>query len=754
MLTVDTATVTGTVGLDKTVKVIAKDERGKNATQSGGLESASDGTAKVKVGVWKDVKKDKSALQLFYTNEECSQKVNSLTTDNTVVYFREKPAYQMDIVPYVTGVKTSLSSLNNNNPSVYNRTALGHYSINSTESVYIYGFNLYDGELYDKYNTHLKLIENTEPILYDEYYRINGSKCYKIDVKDLKSGEITIKVNNIPTLNNINKQNAKGNYTEDDYENCYNCMPNGINNNLLEDDVFFDIWEFDSEAAKPLSGQIRQPIMKISPATGMIQFAFANGPLYFSMGGGNYLSDTTSHDYWSASYDMFTSIGFAIDDFGYTYGCAAGGDINANSADLFVLYSSRFGNPGVNRKQDGSMDNLSGLGLEQIAQDGTKSNSGGYVYLKERIKSPSIVSAINNNATNLYMAYFDGINNEIRFKSGSISEKGNTVSFGLFKDDYIEKESNGNIKPKDYNYNINNVNIIKENIASEFISLGVIPSTLANNDSKDVVVIIWYDGNKLNYAYNETPMVTNNSEGNIDKNTIGSWKSSIIPCDSGVGQYCKIVVDKKGGIHIAAYDQMNGDLKYIYRSNYKDGSWIVSTVDSYGIIGSEISLDVAINNEKPIPYISYYADSAVRPKIAYLVPTESNSEYDGAKNDFFTKKWEISYLPTLSTVPKDHINIGLWKNASGEIVESIINGSSGNNCFNNWQNKYGTYPNHSLVTKAGVDQTRDKNNITLPTNTYNGACYGYKFANGSRNPMIAYQVGSGITSTIETAQMK
>ena len=759
-LTVDTQKVdTAQVArLDQKVTVIAKDERGKDETIEGGLESASSGNEGQSKMLWKDVKTSAGAATMFYTDEACSAKADTSTSDDTPVYLKEKWDYQMDIVPYITGVKTSLSDLDANNPSIYNRTALGHYAVNSTETVDIYGFNLAGGTLYDSASTSVSLgTANTNAS--ENAYGLSGAQYFSVSASTLKSGNIEIKVNEIPTLNNINKSEAKGTYLDSDtkYENHYNRTPNGLNNNLLEDDVIFDVWEFDSDAATPISGQVRQPIMKISPATGMIQFAFANGPLYFSMGGGNYLQDTTSHDFWSQSYDFFTSIGYTVDDLGYTYGVCAGGDINSGSADVFALHSSRFHNPECNRQQHGNMANPSGLGLEQIAQNGDKDGKGGYIFLKERIMSPSLGTTISGTSTNLYLAYIDNINSEIRFKSGtttainsndSLEKKDDkypldkTQEFGLFKDKY---KNNGNIAPG--KYNIGDVDVVQTINSAEYLSLGVVPSTVTKTN--DVVVLVWNEGTTLKYAYNESPLQSGTVDVNKVKKANFTWTTESLPLGSGVGKYCKVAVDKKGGIHVAAYDQMKGDLKYAYRSGYKSGKWQTCTVDSYGIIGSEISLDVAMSGSgddaKPIPYISYYADSAVKPKIAYLKDVSSIS--DGATRDYFTQKWEVSYLPTSSVVPKDHINVGLWKKgSSGEIVDSMIAGSAGDNSFSNWQNNYGTYKNHSLVTKS---QQWQKNN-----GNSDKAHWGYKFANGTKNPMVAYQVGSGVSSTIETAQMK
>ena len=71
-------------------------------------------------------------------------------------------------------------------------------------------------------------------------------------------------------------------------------------------------------------------------------------------------------------------------------------------------------------------------------------------------------------------------------------------------------------------------------------------------------------------------------------------------------------------------------------------------VDSYGIVGTELNIDVALNsNKKPIPYISYY--TASKPKIARWADTvdlTADTLGAGAVEDVFTGNWEVSYIPT------------------------------------------------------------------------------------------------------------
>lgn len=835
MLTVDTATVTGTVGLDKTVKVIAKDERGD-------MESATDNTnaEAVKIGVWKDVKKDKSALQLFYTDEECSQKVNSLTTDDTVVYFREKPAYQMDIVPYVTGVKTSLSDLSRKTPSMYDRTALGHYpvrvvtknqsgtEVNEAETITFEGFNLGSSSAAVSASNLTNLTKKDGGYVYD------------------------LEVNGIPAINNLNNNNAKGSYTatinndssyDDKINYAYNRQPNNVNNNLLTDDIIFDVWEFNSAAAIPISGKIEQPVMKIRPTDGKIGFAFVNGPLYFSMGGSE-TSQNYSYQYWMGSYDFFTSVGFTYDEAGNSWGVAAGGDINDHQADKFLLMSSKWG---IGKKdKEGSYSGVNSKRLESIAMKGTKANTTGTtIYFdKQRIKSPSLASSVHGENTNLYLAYYDAMNDELRFKAGNpddlnlnkrknrvykikkadnggaggfsgvwvnrtseytinngdvvqiCNEEGTLLDNKIYKlEGYYDIKENDDVafrvvdgsgttqkpfpgfenennytqtgsdsektairtplenKPmyvkiysmeespepfddyeitkEPYPYRNATVSIIAGNGtdygAGEYVSIGVIPGSSADND---VVVAVWYDATrrKLLYSYTTTPL--DNTRGTTDRN---GWSQPVEVFSSkdceNAGEYCKIAVDKKGGVHIAAYDPINLDLCYAYSSSYNAGNADFKTcvVDSNGVVGSNLTLDVALVNKNPVPYIGYYATSCIKPKYAKLCVPITESDIDGSKNDEVTGKWEISVIPTSCVVEMqsnqhNDINIGIWKNKESGILEN---------------------------SKADTSETENT------SNGYNSVSYGNIYGNGTENPVLGYAVKNGsIGDTIETAQMK
>lgn len=658
------------------------------------------------------------------------------TVDNDASY--NKPVYKTDVVPYIVGIKTNLSSLKKNNSSVYDRTALGHYPVSSSETIYVYGFNINGGSLQDSSSnkTSLKKIDDaTTQKWYSSKSAPSGSVYETGSIAKFKSGKISVIVNDIngingiSSLNNENADDSCGNYGEKNsniigdysiYQNYYNRQPNNDSNNRLTDDVILDVWEFYSTAARPISGLITDPVMKISPTSGMIGFAFTNGPLYFSMPGTvswnvrNYNpAGEYSYFYWQGSYDFMSSVALAYDSTGHTYGASAGGDINSSDADRFSFMTDRWGVSGA--ATGGSYAGNNALRLEAIAQYGDSSGSGPDTlnFDKNRVKSPSYATARNSNSTNIYLAYYDDLNEEIRFRYGNLSDSSNKTNFGNFNDAYKSNAVSNQNNLNYGKYSTEYVQVIADadgkclGNAGEYVSIGVIPAGSTNGQlNSDTVVMVWYDSinNKLKYTYNTKP-----TAGTTGKNKT-NWNDAITLL-SEAGEYCQLAVDAAGGIHIAAYDGSNADLKYVYIDKYGNAANAKScTVDSYGILGQNITIDVAYNGTYYEPHIGYYALSSTKPKYARLTSAEIS---DGVKEDAYTGVWECSIVPTSSRAFQDRINVGVWKDSSGKIKESTKGTSS-------------------------ADQ-------------YWGKCYG----NGTSNTVLGYAIKkSSSEGYIETAQMR
>lgn len=208
-------------------------------------------------------------------------------------------SYTVDVVPYVTEIVTNLSSYSMDNPSVYARSSVGSYPVYEGEEIEIKGYNIGEGIA--------SVAMNGKTVT------LNSSNKLTVD-SNVSSGTVSVSVNNIPAVNNINKNNAVGSYSgsasDNDYANCYNRQPNGVNNNLLTDDLSLDVWNFKT-AASPIGSSANYVHMKVGPYlpsdstnSGRIGFSFKNAIGYFNMPGqksGNVGSITGKVDLYIAT---------------------------------------------------------------------------------------------------------------------------------------------------------------------------------------------------------------------------------------------------------------------------------------------------------------------------------------------------------------------------------------------------------------------------------------------------------------------
>ncbi|BDC96779.1 hypothetical protein [Treponema saccharophilum] len=741
-LSIDTEKLSTTVATDMSLTVLATDLSG-NVTSTDSTKISAP-----------------TKSPNYIPGQELSDSVTYTVTDGTTNY----PIYQMDVVPYVTKVYTTLAKNKTSNWSVYNRTALGHYPVQSvvsnisgitlktttSEDVTLYGFNLNSStatitsgsnSFVTTATGNLKLTVGT-----DSTY---GQKV-SFNVAKLSSGILNLKVGGISVLNNINNNNSKGaaSGTGTAYANCYNRQPNGDTNNILADDIVFDVWEFNDRAAEPINGLAAGINMEINQTTGMLNYAFANGGLYFSMGGNT--NKTTAYDatnsyssiYWAGDYDTFASpcVGFHVDELGYTYAVDSGGDTNTSgSVDKWVFYSSRWTQG--RRDTEGTLSGSNSLRLEEI---GLKTGTSGldYSLMKYRFLSSEFASTVNktNSTTNLYMVYYDALCNQIRFRAGTFSGTDRQPTGG-FQDEYTNGASSY--------YKTNNCQIIANGSAGATFKTSATESktvagisgrgagqyvdvAVVKNGTRDVVCVVWYDveANNMKFSYITDPISKWNSlKGN---ETAASWSTPQTIFSEG-GEYCHIVADKNNHLHVAAYAG-NGDVMYAYLDTYSSDAQ-TCTVDASGSVGEHLTLDVAVNSANhSIPYIGYYTGAIKKPKYAYLVdPTIEDSTAtftqvaDGAdSSELFTGDWEVAVVPTPSTMTtnrEDKVNVGVWK-SSGVLKDSKVGGEIKNSSSG------GTF------------------------NGYSSTNWSKTFGNGTANGVLGYQISTATGSCLETAQMR
>lgn len=652
--------------------------------------------------------------------------------------------YTVDVVPYVTNVKTMLSTVGGKEEaawSTYGRTSTGAYvagqswakntgitgeKSGSAETVTLYGFNLAGGtvESSNGGSATLSTVSDTD-------------NSFSFSVSGFKSGDYTVTVNGIPSINNKNSNDSKGSYTGSDAEQMYNRMPNGTTNNNLTDDFKMNIWDIRYDAATSQGGTLKEAVMRIAPGSDKIGFAFTNGASKFSMGG---KKDGNSYQIWQSNYADFNNVSFVYDKNGNSYGTATGLDTypdgNGDFAGRFTFMSSQWGicNTGA---MDDNYWGKNKLRMESIGIKGSKvqgSDQNTCIMDTYRFRSPTLATTMHGNSTSVYLAYYDTFQKQIRFRYGTFktdavgqsdNADNNNNGFDQFRDQVRANNSGGKsaFDAKNTTYSLiagkdadtlkdtGNVCIPSNSMASTCVAIDAIEGKTAEDD---VVVAAWCTGSGVKFAYKKNPY-TDNDADQSHTNTDGYW-STAVEVFSGACEDVSIKADASGAVHISAYNKADQSLVYRYINKDRTTMGDVVTVDSYQIVGSRTQIDVQKEGSYYVPYISYYNPATQKTKLAYLLAGENYSAQGVKDDDTFTGNWEVSVIPTSSDIQEDHTNIGLWKDSLGARRTSV--GGTVNN--------YGSIGDNEGQTSG----------------------------NGTNNPVVGYATVIGIRGFIETAQMR
>ncbi len=599
----DSQKIAGVVGLDKTITISAKDASGNDTV-----------------------------------NEDVTGK-DPVTNEEIVI---NKPTYRVDVVPYITKVSTKISKDKSTNA----RTALGKYVVTAGETgIIIDGFNFADTN-----NNTVTL--GTEEIAENVAGVDNTVTVQTEDASD--SGEVTLSVNGIETLNNRNNNNKD-----------YNKM-SMANNDSLDDDVAFDVWEFNDITNKP-SANIMDLELRVNPDNGMLGFAFVD-TYHF------YMPNASKSQAWYATGEgPYWESALAYSPNGRAYGLTANQNKWINGNTPIGSYVTVF--------TSGKTVNILGTGV-------------GHDVRVQRLLSPVMAAtAQSTSVDNIYLAYFDTIDNQLRYQYGTY----NASSFG----GQLTNHSGTTTAASTTKYSI-----IKElPNGTDYVSLDARKFT-----SGDLVVITWYDKSNgtLQMAYNNINPRTDSDD--IDEAIKNGWKYKEIDT-GGSGAHNMVKIDSKGGIHIAYHTTKGLALKYAYVTLPATAEGEITknivTVDSYAVTGTQVRLDIAKNGNNIVPYISYYEGGVA--KIAYQVQfgtTAREPALNGVEKNKFTKNWEVSVVPSLSVVKNDSVNVGVYKDP----------------------------------------KETDDTQIKIPT--FTGDKYG---GNDTMNPVVAYINGSG---NVEMAQKR
>lgn len=666
--------------------------------------------------------------------------------------------YTVDVVPYVTNVKTMLSTVGGKEEaawSTYGRTSTGAYVAGQSwaknsgitgkpgaETVTLYGFNLAGGTVESSNGGSAKLS--------------TAGDSFSFSVEGFKSGDYKVTVKDIPSINNINSNDSKGSYSGSDAAQMYNRMPNGTTNNNLTDDFKMNIWDIRYDAATSQGGTLKEAVMRIAPDSNNIGFAFTNGASKFSMGGSK---SGNSYQIWQSNYADFNNVSFVYDKNGNSYGTATGLDTypdgNNDFAGRFTFMSSQWGVCNTGDMNDNYQHHqkirLESIGAKNFYANGEWKTSA--VMDTYRFRSPTLATTMHGNSTSVYLAYYDTFNKQIRFRYGTFASDGKNrlestenndgddqrnKGFGQFQDVHGYKSSDqyGNDANKDYttqkmsfdahpvDYSLiagkdardqskdtGNVCIPSNSMASTCVAIDAIEGS---STAEDVVVAAWCTGSGVAFAYKKNPY-TDNDADQSHTNTDGYW-STAVEVFSGACEDVSIKADASGAVHISAYNKADQSLVYRYINKDRTTMGDVVTVDSYQIVGSRTQIDVQKEGSYYVPYISYYNPATQKTKLAYLLAGENYSAQGVKDDDTFTGNWEVSVIPTSSDIQEDHTNIGLWKDSLGA-RRSSVGGTV---------NDYGQIGDNDGQTSG----------------------------NGTNNPVVGYATVIGIRGFIETAQMR
>lgn len=682
--------------------------------------------------------------------------------------------YTVDVVPYVTNVKTMLSTVGGKEEaawSTYGRTSTGAYVAGQSwaknsgitgkpgaETVTLYGFNLAGGTVESSNGGSAKLS--------------TAGDSFSFSVEGFKSGDYTVTVNGIPSINNKNSNDSKGSYTGSDAEQMYNRMPNGTTNNNLTDDFKMNIWDIRYDAATSQGGTLKEAVMRIAPGSDQIGFAFTNGASKFSMGGSK---SGNSYQIWQSNYADFNNVSFVYDKNGNSYGTATGLDTypdgNNDFAGRFTFMSSQWGVCNTGDMNDNYKHHqkirLESIGAKNFYANGEWKTSA--VMDTYRFRSPTLATTVHGSSTSVYLAYYDTFNKQIRFRYGTFANDsmnevkknnwgendtddndGDNVrnkGFDQFQDvhgynnenqydkqpgygvasneDYTTQKKSFDAHPYDYSliagndakYGTATGNVCKpsNSMASTCVAIDAIEGK--KNTADDIVVAAWCTGDGVAFAYKKNPYTDNDADQTHD-NTAGYW-SKAVEVFSGACEDVSIKADASGAVHISAYNKADQSLVYRHIGSDLKTRGSVVKVDSYQIVGSRTQIDVQKEGDYYVPYISYYNPATQKTKLAYLIARSDSLDYSAQgvnDDDTFTGNWEVSVIPTSSDIQEDHTNIGLWKDTSGVRRTSVT----------------GTVNNYGQI----------------------GDNDGQTSGNGTNNPVVGYATVIGIRGFIETAQMR
>lgn len=544
--------------------------------------------------------------------------------------------YTLDILPYISRIETSLSSAFSDD---FSRSALGRYPVwvnsesGEAERIILHGYNLdpSTGGVYLRGEDRELSLDWSAPG--DDKQSIELSLASG-GVPVTGSGELRVSSNGIDSANNRNDNSLH--------------QIDAPRHQSLNDDCYLSVWDLvDLKASYPLAENAVYPAMSMKgdkPA-----FSYQNN----SNGWGIAVHfDGEQEKKVYENWDLFTFS--AIDhngagDHGLLY------DINVVNGNFGDYKSGNYGGILASFFDDvpaTSWDTWAyRFARGQLWLDNLVDQQQNTTAVLNRYQYPDLSLQGDSSESRVYYTVYDDLRKRILFRSFRVgrnnsidNDGGGSFGSGLYTDlDQYDRDGNfPNYSTSDWRADkrfIKSSQAGRSPDGEKVVAQGSSGpySAVAADSSGSTAFVAYYDGSGTGKVCLKWL--------NLDKST-ADWES--LPAgpviDSGHGgEYIDMKLDGKDNIHIAYYDNNNGDLRYIYipaahwkgRSVQRLPSYLV---DSYMDVGERLSLELDSEGK---PLISYKGINRSA-KLARLVAPEAGN---GVESDRFNGTWEVMILP-------------------------------------------------------------------------------------------------------------
>jgi large repetitive protein len=259
---------------------------------------------------------------------------------------------------------------------------------------------------------------------------------------------------------------------------------------------------------------------------------------------------------------------------------------------------------------------------------------GRYVNLQMKVKGSSNTPG---QYSRVYMSWYDNYTGQILFRNHRVGDNGGGTNLftGTTTNQTDRTITSGDTSRE-----------LVSSQASPYLAMGI---TDAN-----IVVIVYYNQSTgyLNLIYSTAPVDRANTSTDI------IWSAPVQIDLPYTGWYVSMAIETDGSavtddaIHLAAYDTVNADLRYIYLDSYLDTTPDSARVDAVNSVG--IYTDIKVQGSTP--YIAYYnnSENGTRDsiKLAKFNGNPSVAVTDGAAlSGLFSGDWDIKTVP-VNSVPQ------------------------------------------------------------------------------------------------------